>query len=261
VTDRLHIEQRGSGDRPIVFLHGFLGRAQDWLPITSELPSHYRAVCPDLPGHGRSVTVEPSFDSIVTLLDHVLDAHAPTGADVVGYSMGGRLALTYALARPERCRSLFIESSSPGIEAPAERAQRQVLDAERAARMLEVGLPAFLAEWYRQPLFASLASDEALLQRVISRRSSGSVEGLARAVEGFSPGRQAYLWPDVHRLAMPITFVAGALDPKYSEIGSRLQQELPHLRLRIIPDAGHNVHIERPRAYLQALNEHLDATL
>lgn len=261
MTDRLHIEQRGSGDHAIVFLHGFLGRAKDWFPIASKLPSQYRAVCPDLPGHGRSVAIEPSFDFIVTLLDDALDAYAPKGADIVGYSMGGRIALTYALARPERCRSLFFESSSPGIASADERARRLKHDAERAARMLEVGLPAFLAEWYRQPLFASLASDEALLQRVISQRSSGSVEGAARAVEGFSPGRQADLWPDVHRLAMPVTFVAGALDPKYSEIGSRLQQELPHLRLRIIPGAGHNVHIERPRAYLQALNEHLDATL
>ena len=261
MTDHLHVEQWGTGERPVVFLHGFLGDGEEWRPIAAELPVGIRAVCPDLPGHGRSADVEPSFDNIITRLDAVFDDFAPGGADLVGYSMGGRIALAYALARPARCLSLFVESASPGIEAREERSRRLDQDAHRAARIREIGLREFVREWYRQPLFASLAARGTLLHSLVENRSDGSAEGAARAVEAFSPGRQPNFWPELHRLKMPVSYITGALDTKYAAVGSRFADELPHLRLSIVPEAGHNVHIERPLAYLQALNEHLQATV
>src|SRR5829696_6331306 len=176
-----------SGDpyRPtVLFLHGFMGSSADWAVEISALDKRFYCVAPDLPGHGTSLglppeayTVEGAARGVLDLLDR-LGAGRPT---IVGYSMGGRLALYLALRHPERCSGLFLESASPGIEDAAEREARRRSDEEKAVRLGE-DFRTFLADWYRQPLFASLARHEGLVQAMIEARARNDPDELARSL-------------------------------------------------------------------------------
>ena len=157
----------------ILFLHGFMGSGADWASEISVLDEHFYCVAPDLPGHGSSLALPPDAYTIEgttrALLD-LLDELGITRAVLVGYSMGGRIALYLALRHPERCSGLFLQSASPGIEEPAERLARRKADEERARRLESGDLASFLEAWYRQPLFASLARREGLLRETIEAR-------------------------------------------------------------------------------------------
>ncbi len=161
------------GARAVLFLHGFMGSAEDWRGVTAALDDRFRCLAVDLPGHGASLglppedyTIEGTTRALIRLLD-LLGIERPA---VVGYSMGGRLALYLALHHPERCAGLFLESASPGIEDAAERRARREAD-EEWARRLQEDFGTFLADWYRQPPFASLARHEGLVEAMIEARA------------------------------------------------------------------------------------------
>jgi len=152
-----------SGDRlspAVLFLHGFMGSSADWREVMAALGDRTFRIAMDLPGHGASLelapdtyTVEGAARAVIRTLDG-LEVVRPV---VAGYSMGGRLALYLALRYPERCAGLFLESASPGLENSSKRAVRRAADESKAQRLESGDLEAFLRDWYRQPLFASLA--------------------------------------------------------------------------------------------------------
>jgi 2-succinyl-6-hydroxy-2,4-cyclohexadiene-1-carboxylate synthase len=177
---------------------------------------------------------------------------------LLGYSMGGRVALRVALRSPDRVRRLVLESVSPGIADAADRAERRRIDDERA-REIETDLPGFLRQWYRMPLFASF-DRHGLVESMVKRRANNKPAEIARALRGFSPGRQSPLWNDLSDLAMPTLLLTGGLDPKYPDVTARAAERIPDARRILVPDAGHNVHAERPAAYRQAVKDFLDAS-
>src|SRR5215213_8295518 len=120
----LNVQQSGTG-RPLLLLHGFTGSAATWMPLIGALAPHFRAIAPDLIGHGRSASPLEAeryrMEHCVADLLAVLDTLAVERADVLGYSMGGRVALHLAVAAPDRVGALVLESRSPGIADAAER--------------------------------------------------------------------------------------------------------------------------------------------
>jgi len=194
----LNYTRSGDTRRPVVlFLHGFMGSSADWREVTAALGGRYHCFAVDLPGHGASLglppenyTIEGTTRALLALLDE-LNVDRPT---VVGYSMGGRLALYLALRHPERCAGLFLESTSPGIESAAERQARRDADEERAKRLESGDFEDFLADWYRQPLFASLSRHEGLVETMIEARSHNDPGELVRSLRGMGLGSQPSLW-------------------------------------------------------------------
>ena len=90
----------------MLFLHGFMGHAGDWREVSDDLDGRLRRVAVDLPGHGASLAVPPDRYTIGGAARSVLDVLDGAGMDratLVGYSMGGRLALYLALRHPDRC--------------------------------------------------------------------------------------------------------------------------------------------------------------
>jgi len=246
----------------ILLLHGFMGSRADWADTISALDEHYYCVAPDLPGHGASVglppenyTIEGATRALLSLLDE-LDVERLA---VVGYSMGGRLALYLALRHPERCSGLFLESASPGIEGAAEREARRRADEERAKRLVAGDFETFLADWYQQPLFASLARQERLLEKIIEARRWNKPDELARSLRGMGTGNQPSLWEDLVGLRVPALAVAGELDEKYVGIARRMAARNRRLRTAFVPGAGHNVRLEAPEAYLALLQDFLES--
>lgn len=258
----LHYCTHGVPDgRPLCFLHGFMGAGTDWRPVVSALEEEAFSLTLDLPGHGASLDGPDHLycmEGATQALADVLDDARVDRCTLVGYSMGGRVALYFALFHPGRVHRLVLESASPGIDDEAARAERRALDAERARRIRE-DLDAFLRDWYRQPLFASLRRHDLVAEMVARRRANDPAE-LARALRGLSPGRQPSLWGRLEDLSPRTLVLTGALDDKYAETTAEATARIPDARRVLVPGAGHNVHAERPQAFLAHLVHFLHTT-
>lgn len=259
---RLHYEIRGSGrdkDVPLLFLHGFMGSSRDWAETLEQLPE-YRCIVVDLPAHGLSAGCSADLYSMprTTLaLLAVLDELGLGYCVPVGYSMGGRLALNLALAHPDRCRALVVESGSPGLASDRERKSRREWDETKACELERQGLDGFLEAWYRQPLFHSIRRNQARFASLIERRRQNNIAGLALSLRLMGTGSQDPLWNQVPGIRVPWLAVVGELDAHYRKIMQDMVSVSRKGRLATISDAGHNTHFENPTAFSRTLREFL----
>ena len=260
----LGFADHGEPDRPaVVFLHGFMGSRSDWADVTAALGDGFRRVAVDLPGHGASLGLPDAAYGVggaVRALLETLDGLGIERPVLVGYSMGGRLALYLALRHPDRCAGLFLESASPGLPDAAERAARRRADEGKARRLERDPFEEFLQDWYRQPLFASLARDGDLLHRTIEARRANVPAELAKSLRGSGVGNQPSLWDELPDLRAPALAVAGGLDEKFAAISRRMEGLAPRLRSATVAGAGHSVRVEAPRAYLTLMRDLLSGT-
>ena len=235
---------------PVLLLHGFLGRGGDWDALRPVLAGR-DVRTPDLPGHGAAVGLDDAAYTMNGAADRLLDG-AGGAVDVVGYSMGARLALHLAVRHPARVRRLILVSGSPGLRTEAERAARRRLDAERA-EAIRRDLLGFLHAWYRMPLFASLRP--ALRDRLVADRAAHNDSAeLGRSLEGMGTGAQPSHWDALAGITMPTTAVAGALDPKFVALARAMAERLPRaggagpVEPVVLGGAGHMLAAERPAA-------------
>jgi 2-succinyl-6-hydroxy-2,4-cyclohexadiene-1-carboxylate synthase len=247
----LHWTTAGPPDLPpLVLLHGFMGRGDDWADLAHALSLRRHCLMPDLPGHGDSLAGQ-AYDVAATAAALVadLDEMSVVRTDLLGYSLGGRMALYTALAYPQRVERLVLESATAGLEDTTERRERRETDARRVAALREGGVSEFVEAWYRQPLFASLDLHAGLREDLVRRRSRNDAEGLARSLEGIGAGVFPSLWRRLPELGAPALFLGGALDGKYRALARRLADGLPDARHVEIARAGHIAHLERPRRF------------
>jgi 2-succinyl-6-hydroxy-2,4-cyclohexadiene-1-carboxylate synthase len=261
---RLHLRVAGSG--PVVLLlHGFTGSSESWNELSAALHDRFTVAAMDLPGHGHSgAPDDPGRYSLTRLADDVaavLDAlDAPT-ASVLGYSMGGRAAVRFALAHPDRLDALVLESTSPGITDAEARLERRRADAEVASLLERDGILAFVDQWERMPLWASQSALPKERREALRRqRLAQSARGLALSLKGAGAGNDIAV---LDRLAgggitAPALLVAGALDGTYVEHARLMGRHLPRAQVAIVPDAGHAVHLEQPHAYATLVKRFLE---
>jgi 2-succinyl-6-hydroxy-2,4-cyclohexadiene-1-carboxylate synthase len=250
----LHIELSGAG-RPLLLLHGFTGSAATWAPHITRLAPHMRTIAVDLIGHGRSdappdperYLMRRCVEDLLALLD-LLEVER---ADVLGYSMGGRVALHLAAAAPGRVGALALESSSPGIADLAERRARITADEALAEAIERDGIAAFVDRWEQLPLFASQTALPANVRAHLrAQRLQNSAIGLANSLRGMGAGRQESLWDRLIDLHIPALLIAGELDAKYCAIARSMAAALPSAQQVVVPSAGHAVHLERPDVFM-----------
>ena len=238
----------------VVWIHGFLGSSVDFLPHASRLAGDFRSLLVDLPGHGGSIAVRPrSVEDAAELVARTIAARGIDRAHLVGYSLGGRVALRVAAAHQPIVKTLVVESASPGIVGSAARAVRVESDRVRSERLTEEGRSAFLDSWYRQTVFKSLARDEARRSGLAESRNVVDETTTALALVAFSPGTQVPLWRKLPAIRLPVLYVAGELDEKYVAVGRRVVSLMPTASLAVVPDAGHVVHFEAPDAYFDTV--------
>jgi 2-succinyl-6-hydroxy-2,4-cyclohexadiene-1-carboxylate synthase len=209
----------------------------------------------DLPGHGRHAGDVAPWRFTPEAVAAEIWRHTPhEPIDLVGYSMGGRLALGFALTYPERVRRLVLESASPGLETEGERARRRASDEELARRLEADGIEAFVDHWEAQPIFES---QRALPAEVRTAHRAGRLRNdagsLAAALRGLGTGALPSRWNALSRCRTSTLILAGEYDTKYVEVGRRMQERMPQARLVVVPGAGHTVHLERPEAWLEAV--------
>ena len=258
----LHVATAGQG-RPLLLLHGFMGSTATWAPFVPALAQRWRVIAVDLLGHGGSdappeaerYTMERCVQDLLALLDH-LEARRPV---VLGYSLGGRVALGLAAAAPDRLAGLALESASPGLLTPEERLARTRGDEALVDDLRRDGLPAFVERWQRLPLFDSqTALPQATRTTLRAQRLANNPVGLAGSLCGLGTGRQAPLWDRLPGLDLPVLVVAGDLDTKFAALAQRMAADLPRARLALAPSAGHAVHLERPTWFLATIEAFLN---
>jgi 2-succinyl-6-hydroxy-2,4-cyclohexadiene-1-carboxylate synthase len=252
----LGVIQRGEPTgTPLVLLHGFTGSAAGWGTHLERLTeAGMRVVALDMLGHGASdAPADPARYGIEHCRDDILAVLAvlnivPERAYLLGYSMGGRIALFTALAAP--FRGVILESASPGIADPDERAARRASDADLAERIEREGVPAFVDYWTNIPLFVSQRSlPPAVQSEIRAQRLRNSSSGLANSLRGVGTGSQPSLHDRLADLTCPALLIAGALDAKYTAIAHAMHAAIPHSTMQIVPDVGHAVHLERPQLF------------
>jgi 2-succinyl-6-hydroxy-2,4-cyclohexadiene-1-carboxylate synthase len=225
----------------VVLLHGFTQTRQSWRRTVAELGGRYRALAPDLPGHGLAADRRPASFAACTAYVRAL---APERFTLCGYSMGGRIALHTALALPDAVERLVLVGASPGLADPAERARRRADDEALAARIEQLGIEAFATEWGAQPLFAG--QPERVAAAAHADRLRNTPAGLAAALRGLGTGAMEPLWDRLAELRMPVRLVVGERDAKFRELAERMATAIPAGEVVVVADAGHAVQLERP---------------
>jgi 2-succinyl-6-hydroxy-2,4-cyclohexadiene-1-carboxylate synthase len=197
------------------------------------------------------------MDACTADLEMLWDHLGVARTHLVGYSMGGRLALHVAVRRPERILSLLTIGAHAGLEEVA-RVGRRLGDDALATRIEREGLESFVNYWSSLPLFAGIERrGPAFASQVRAARMTNDVAGLACSLRGMGAGAMEPLWDELARVTVPCTFVAGQLDHGYVSSARRLVATVPQGRIEVVPRAGHTVHQERPEAFVRLLEGHL----
>lgn len=257
----LHVAMSGSGP-PLVLLHGFTGSGEIWAPLRAGFSAAHTVIAVDLPGHGRSsAPADPQRYTLTRFADdlaHVLDALAVERTALLGYSMGGRAALRFALSHGDRLAALILESTSPGISDDALRSERLASDNSLADSIERDGIERFVERWEQLPLWSSQSnlSDDARA-KLHAQRLENDPAGLANSLRGAGAAVELPVLDRLAEIHAPTLLIAGALDSKYVELGRLIQKSLPDARMAIVPGAGHAVHFERPDAFATAMSEFL----
>ncbi len=257
----VRVAGRGS---PVLFLHGFSGSGLAWAGLAG-IGGRFRAIVPDLPGHGGTgwhrpeaargdgqtppggdarprASVESAADDLATIVRRLVADRV----DVVGYSMGARIALRLAVAHPESVRRLVLEAPSAGIADPRERADRAAADVERARIVVAEGIEAFATCWEGEPVLAGEAAlPPPVHARVRAIRRSNTPLGLAASLVQGGQGAMEPLHDRLASVAAPTLVIVGSRDPARTR-GEEVAAGVPHARLAVVEGAGHAPHLERP---------------
>jgi 2-succinyl-6-hydroxy-2,4-cyclohexadiene-1-carboxylate synthase len=244
----------GEGSRPLVLLHGFTGNRTSFDHLCPLLGSAVKAVAVDLPGHGETPIPQrkgrDGFMETVQALVELVDKLEVASVDLLGYSMGARIALGAALYKPERFGRLILESGSPGLHRRIERAERRESDGRLATIIRTQGVDAFVEHWESQPMFESLKRlPPERIAALKERRKACTVDGLTGALGRLGLGFQPDYWSELHRQRIPTLLLTGALDDKFTQTARKMATELPVVWRHTFQDCGHAPHLEAPEEY------------
>jgi len=256
----LHFQTFGDKTRPpLIFLHGFLGNADDWLAVIDELCQNYYCIAIDLPGHGKSLEMQEdawTFDGLVQELDEIANSLFIKNFTCVGYSMGGRIALYWALKSPQLISRVILESTSPGIESEQDRKGRLKSDTILAHRIETEPLKDFVNSWYNLPLFGKI-KDHPKFQSLLQRRVENNPAILARSLLAFSQGRQPSLWKNLSAIKQKVLLINGENDTKYARINESMKERNPAFEIKNINECSHNAHFEKTHEFAEHLKQFL----
>ncbi|WP_447408474.1 2-succinyl-6-hydroxy-2,4-cyclohexadiene-1-carboxylate synthase [Weissella confusa] len=242
-----HVRIEGDGAPTWLFFHGFMGSFADYEQVQ---PGGTRVYL-DLLGFGGQTPIASAerFNATNQALDIVaiLDTLGVEKVNLVGYSMGARLALAFANQFPERLQRLFLESGTAGIANQADRESRVASDEQKADRIERDGMDAFVADWEKLPLFASQQNVSAERQAFMhEQRVNQTATNVANSLRGFGTGAMPNYWPELANLQVPVVLISGMDDVKFTTINERMAVQLPDAVQVQVVSAGHNVHFEKP---------------
>jgi 2-succinyl-6-hydroxy-2,4-cyclohexadiene-1-carboxylate synthase len=259
-----HVEVTGQG-APLVLLHGFTGDTSIWHAVRQYFARSHQVIAIDILGHGQSdKPYDVSAYHMARVADDIcaiLDALAVGRAHLLGYSMGGRLALYLATQFSDYFCSLILESASPGLVTQEERDDRRDRDHALADKIEANGILWFVDFWEKLSLWDSQKQlSDAILQTQREQRLRNSPHGLANSLRGMGTGVQPSLWASLAHLSLPTQLIVGEHDTKFLRINQQMLEMIPQARMTPIPNAGHTVHLENFDAFVACVASFLKAT-
>ena len=222
-------------------------RGDAWAPVVELLPERYSSVLLDHEEH----TLSGRLDEIATVAGEDRPA-------LVGYSLGGRIALRAATRHPERFGALVTIGAGAGIDDPGPRAARADADERMAAWMEITPIEEIVPIWERQPLFAD--QSDALVDEQRPGRLSHDPRELALLLRTAGQGAMDPFWFELGRLSIPVLALAGLRDERYTAAARRIAREAPNATAAVVLEAGHAAHLQQPVEVARLLVEFLDAT-
>lgn len=233
---------------PIVLLHGFTGTRHTWQSLVEVLRDTHQVITVDLPGHGQTKTcTERSMKQCCNDLQHLITHLGLSEVHLLGYSLGGRTALSFAIYYPEMVTSLILESASPGLEKPKDQEARQKHDHQLAKRLETEGIDAFVNYWEKIPLFETQQTlPQVIKQQIRHERRSQSAHQLACSLRAMGTGAQPSWWKKINDLKMPILLLVGALDAKFVAINHLMAKRMDTSHIHEVENSGHAIHVEQP---------------
>lgn len=245
------LAERGQPGHPwLVFLHGFSGDCHEWLKVGQAFGAYSRLYI-DLPGHGGSANIAAnSLAEVGHLVEKTLNSYNILKYWLVGYSLGGRVAMYFACQPREGLCGLVVEGGHPGLTDENQRLLRRHGDAAWAERFRREPLTQVFADWYQQPVFASL--DAAQRAALIALRSRNNGGALAAMLQASSLAEQPDLREPLRAREFPFHYLCGERDGKFRAIADELSATT-----HVINHAGHNAHRENPDAVVACLAQFL----
>lgn len=216
-----------------ILLHGFWGQPQDWNDVLAKVSLGRSVLIPDLHEEGP-LSPRQNFDTWAKNF-HAWLAHEASEApvEIVGYSMGARLALNAVIANPQRFKRALLLSGAPFI--PREDFHARFVWEEQWKERFESQPWAELeAAWQDQSVFAGS-------ETAPRRRSDPLREMLGLAMTNWSVTKHPFEQEHVRRLQPSVEWAFGALDQKYLEMAKTLASLPVQGQIHIIPNAGHRL--------------------
>ena len=241
----------GDPSKPLIlFLHGFMGSHYDWNELAQSLSKKYSCLLLDLPGHGKNTfenfPVQNFGDLSSFILNH-LKKEQP--CFLLGYSLGGRIALDLLSRAPGQFKKVIVESCHPGLETNILRQARIKSDQELLSNIhSKSDFNNFLIKWYNLELFGSLSKKDSF-HKLLARRKNNSLKEIKKSLQTFSLGRQDNLLPLFKKNKTPILYISGEKDKKYTQIGKLFTKEVPNSFHQSVNGASHNTHFEDPKTF------------
>ena len=241
---------------PILFLHGFMGNSHEFDDAILLLSKEFLCLTIDLPGHGKTqvlgsdeyYTMANTACALIELLDHLKIPQC----FLVGYSMGGRLALYLTLYFPQRFARVVLESASPGLLTEAERLERVKRDSQIARKLSRsVGneFANFLLTWYNQQIFSSI-KEHPQFQKLIETRLQNNPVELAKSIQIMGTGCQLSLWEKLKENTNVILLLVGEYDDKFIDINTKMAN-MYNCQLKVVSHCGHNIHFENTVLFVE----------
>jgi 2-succinyl-6-hydroxy-2,4-cyclohexadiene-1-carboxylate synthase len=258
---KFHYSFRGNRAKPLIlFLHGFMGDSNEFNEVIFLLSDQFCYLTVDLPGHGKTrvmggeecYTMSNTAHALINLLDQL----NVQNCFLVGYSMGGRLALYLTLYFPQRFSKIVLESASPGLKSQGDRVERIQGDFDLAKKLEESNFSIFLDSWYNQPLFSSLKNNANFESLKQTRLHNNPLE-LAKSLRNLSTGCQPSLWNKLENNKNPLLLLVGESDTKFIAINSEMARLCPFAQLEIVSHCGHNIHFEDPKTFVENVQNFL----
>ena len=246
----------------LILLHGFTGCAEDWLPVIEQMPDKYNYVAIDLIGHGKSDAPSNSslysVESMVKQIKFIKDKLTSEKVFFLGYSMGGRLALNFAINYPDDVKGLILESSTAGIKNDDERNKRYESDMKIVEYIESHSLEEFIEYWSDQELFNTqrrFSNDK--LKKIKKKKAASSKIGYANSLRGFSTGIMPPVHDKLKKIPLKVLLITGDLDSKFTGINARLAKRFFKAKHKIVRNSGHNTHLEEPKRFVEIVTNYL----
>ncbi|MGG0656585.1 2-succinyl-6-hydroxy-2,4-cyclohexadiene-1-carboxylate synthase [Rummeliibacillus pycnus] len=250
-------------EKTLVFLHGFTGSTKTWDSVIQSFQDTYRIITIDLIGHG--LTDAPfnvqrySMEEQVEILHDFFKARKIPSFTLIGYSMGGRVAIAFTMKYVDMVEQLILESSSPGLPTSEERAARRKSDHLLADRIEKDGVESFTDHWENIPLFDSQKGLPAPTKQAIRKERLEQREiGLANSLRGMGTGHQPSYWEELQSFTKPVLLITGELDRKFEEKASAMNKRFQCCKNVIVENVGHAIHVENPQTFATIIEEHLE---